>query len=307
MSEPDQSALRNRGVQRVIVVTLVLNVVVAVLKIGYGYAASALSIRADGFHSLTDSANNIVGLCGIAIASRPPDAGHPYGHRKYEILAAGVVGLSLLVMAYDVARSAIGRLITPGSDLPRIDLGAFAVLIGTLAVNVFVARYEYRRGRELQSPFLMSDAAHTRSDVIVTLGVLLAVLLVWLGYPRLDMVAAFVVALFIGWTGIRVLRENLGYLADSALVDADKVEALALDVPGVASTHKIRTRGIPGQMYVDLHIQIAPHLNVVEAHRVTHAVIDAIKAGIPGVADVVVHTEPARPGQPYKALPEPSD
>jgi cation diffusion facilitator family transporter len=307
VSESADNANGSRGVQRVIVVTLILNLVVAALKIGYGYGANALSIRADGFHSLTDSANNVVGMWGIMIASRPPDQGHPYGHRKYELLAAGVVGLSLLGMAYDVAKSAIGRWLTPGSDLPAIDATAFVVLIVTLAINLFVARYEYRRGRELKSPFLMSDAVHTRSDVIVTLGVLLAVVLVWLGYPRLDMVAAFLVALYIGWTGIGVLRENLAYLADSALVEPAKVDALALEVPGVASTHKIRTRGIPGQTYIDLHIQIAPHLNVVEAHRVTHAVIDAIKAGVPGVADVVVHTEPARPDQPYKPLPEPSD
>lgn len=287
-----------------VAITFALNLIVAAAKILYGYWANALSIRADGFHSLTDSANNIVGLVGVAIASRPADENHPYGHQKFEILAAGVVGLSLLAMAYDVAKSAVVRLTSAGVDLPRLDAGAFVVLTGTLVVNLGVAWYEARRGKELESPFLTSDAAHTRSDVIVTLGVLGAVVLVKLGYPKLDMVAAFVVALFIGWTGVSVLRQNLSYLADEALVDAARVDALALAVPGVASTHKIRTRGTPGKMYVDLHIQIAPHLNVVQAHRVTHAVIDGIKGAIPGVADVVVHTEPAYPGQPYKPFDE---
>lgn len=304
MSSSEQNALRNRAVRRVIAWTLVLNVIVAGMKIAYGYWSNALSIRADGFHSLTDSTNNIVGLVGVFIATRPADENHPYGHQKFEILAAGVVGLSLIAMAYDVAKSAIVRLASSGVDVPRLDAGAFAVLIVTLGVNLGVAVYEARRGRELESPFLTSDAAHTRSDVIVTLGVLVAVVFVKLGFPRLDLVAALLIAVFIAWTGVSVLRQNLAYLADEALLDTARVDALALKVPGVASTHKIRTRGTPGKMYVDLHIQIAPHLNVVQAHRVTHGVIDAIKGAIPGVADVVVHTEPAYPGQPYKPFDE---
>jgi cation diffusion facilitator family transporter len=304
VAKPEHDALRNRAVRRVIAWTMVLNIIVAGMKIAYGYYANALSIRADGFHSLTDSANNVVGLVGVLIAARPADDNHPYGHQKFEILAAGVVGLSLIAMAYDVAKSAIVRLASDGTDLPRLDAGAFVVLVVTLVVNLGVARYEARRGRELESPFLTSDAAHTRSDVIVTCGVLFAVVLVRLGYPRLDMVAALAIAVFIAWTGVSVLRQNLAYLADEALVDPTRVDALALEVPGVASTHKIRTRGTPGKMYVDLHIQIAPHLNVVQAHQVTHGVIDAIKSAIPGVADVVVHTEPAYPGQPYKPFDE---
>jgi cation diffusion facilitator family transporter len=304
MAEPALTdSNRARAVRRVIWVTLAMNAAVAIAKIGYGYSADALSIRADGFHSLTDSANNLVGLVGVTVASRPADPGHPYGHHKFEILAAGLVGLSLLVMAYDVAHSAFERLTGASTDLPVITPLAFVVLIGTLAVNIFVARYEWERGKALDSPFLQTDAVHTRSDVVVTAGVLLATICVRIGYPGLDLVAAMLVAAFIAWTGIDVLRSNLRYLLDTALVDPQKVEALALDVPGVASTHKIRTRGVPGRIYVDLHIQIAPHLDVVRAHRVTHAVIDAIKSGIPAVKDVLVHTEPARPGQPYKPFP----
>src|SRR4030095_10927367 len=121
------------------------------------------------------------------------------------------------------------------------------------------------------------------------------VLLVKAGYTVLDLFAAMGVALFIAWAGIGVLRRNLGYLADSAQLDRNLIADIVTQVPGVASTHKIRTRGAPGAIFVDLHIQIAPHLDVVHAHRVTHAVIDAIKEKVSGVADVLVHTEPALP------------
>jgi cation diffusion facilitator family transporter len=294
---------RARAVRRVIWVTLALNLGVAIAKIVYGSLVHALSIRADGFHSLTDSANNLVGLLGVWIASRPADEGHPYGHNKFEVMAAGVVGLSLLAMAFDVARGAVSRLSGEVEPAPVIDSRAFVVLLGTLAVNVGVSQWERVRGKALGSPFLLSDAAHTRSDVFVTAGVLLTVILVKIGYPVLDVISAFGIACFIAWAGIGVLRQNLGYLADAVVLDPDSVIAVACDVPGVASAHKVRTRGMPGSIYVDLHIQVAPHLTVVDGHRVTHWVIDAIKQRFSGVRDVLVHTEPARPDQPYKPMP----
>ena len=293
---------RCRRVRRVLLLTLGLNLSVAGAKIGYGYAADSLSIRADGFHSLTDGANNLVGMAGAYFASQPADDGHPYGHEKLEILSAGVVGLSLLGMAYDVLTSAIGRITEPG-QLPRLDATAFVVLGLTLFVNVFVAAYEKRQGQQLNSQFLLSDAAHTRSDVLVTFGVLTTTVLVWLGYPALDAFAALAIAVFIAWAGIGVLRTNLGYLADARALDIAVVERAVLAVPGVASAHKIRTRGPPGAIHVDLHIQIARHLDTVEGHRVSHWVQEAIRRHVPGVTDVLVHTEPAAPGQPFNPLP----
>jgi cation diffusion facilitator family transporter len=299
LSEPE----RGRRIRRVLWVTLALNLAVAGAKIAYGYSVGALSIRADGFHSLTDSTNNLVGLLGVFLASRPADADHPYGHQKFEVIAAGVVGLSLLGMAFDVAHGAFLRFGGGGGLPPAIDQRAFAILLGTLAVNVLVAFWEGKRGVELGSPMLTSDAAHTRSDVLVTLGVLGTVVMVERGYAWADVVAAIGISGFIAWAGVSVLKDNLGYLADTALLEPARGVEVACEVPGVASAPKVRTRGTPGKIYVDLHIQVAPHLSVVDAHRVTHWVIDAIKAGFSGVRDVLVHTEPARPDQPYKPLP----
>ena len=295
-------AERSKAIRRVLVVTFWLNVGVAAAKIAYGAAANVLAIRADGFHSLTDSANNVVGLLALRIASRPADADHHYGHRKVEVIASTVVGVSLLVMAADVARSAVGRL-TGDPELPRVGAAAFVILGVTLIVNFAVAAYERSKGRELDSTFLISDAQHTRSDALVTVSVMIAMALVAVGHPEFDVVAAAGVAGFIAYAGIQVLRKNLGYLADQAPVEANEIERIVRAVPGVAGCHKIRTRGLPGAVHVDLHIQIAPHLNVVDAHRITHLAIDAIKAGIRGATDVVIHTEPARPGEPYNPLP----
>jgi cation diffusion facilitator family transporter len=300
-----QRARNAQRVYRVLWITLGLNLAVAASKIVYGHLTGVLSIRADGFHSLTDSVNNLVGVLGVYFAARPADAGHPYGHAKFEVLAAGIVGLSLLGMAYDVLTSAIGRLFYEAPP-PRLDALAFVVLAVTLGVNLTVARYERVQAERLGSPFLASDAAHTSSDVLVTLGVIVTVGLVHAGYAILDPVMALGIAGFIAWTGVKVLRQNLRYLADAAALEPEAVRAIVVTVAGVAGAHKIRTRGAPGDVHVDLHVQVARHLDVITAHRVTHWVIDAIKQHIPGVTDVVVHTEPAAEGQVFNPLP-PSD
>jgi cation diffusion facilitator family transporter len=295
------AAQRGREIGRVLLVTLALNVLVATLKIVYGTLTHTLSLRADGLHSLTDGINNVIGLVGIWWSTRPPDEKHPYGHERGEVIVASIVGAMLILVAWEVGRGAIER--WGGGAAPEPDLGSIVVLLGTLVVNVGVARYEAVKARELGSTFLQSDAAHTASDVVVTLGVLAALGGVWLGFSWLDGVVACIVAIFILVTGVRVMLRNVDYLMDAAQLDEGRVRAIACSVPGVASAHKVRTRGVPGNIRVDLHIQIARHLDVVQAHEVTHWVIDAVKRDLDGVRDVVVHTEPASEGAPYPELP----
>lgn len=294
---------RARGVRRVLLLTLGLNVAVAALKLAYGRLTHTLSLEADGFHSLTDGGNNILGLLGIWWSTRPPDSKHPYGHEKMEVLAASAIGASLILVAWSLVGGAIDRL-RHGAETPELNWGTVVVLLGTLATNIGVARYEARAARQLESTLLASDAAHTLSDVMVTLGVLGTVIVVQFGYPWLDSVATCAIAGFILFTGVQVISHNLNYLMDSAQVEEGKIRDIVSRVPGIASAHKVRTRGTPGMIRIDLHIQIAPHLNVRHAHEVTHWAIDALKREVRGVRDVVVHTEPAAEGVPYPELPD---
>ena len=299
-----EHSARSGAVRRVLYIEAALNLLVAGMKIWYGYAFHILSIRADGFHSLTDMLNNAIALTGVWIASHPPDEEHPYGHYKFELFAAGIIGISLLVVAWDVVGDAIARFQGKVGELPEISAATFGVLGATLAVNIFVALWEHKKGRELESQVLISDATHTKSDVLVTLGVMAAAVFIHFGYPLADLFAAAGVAVFIAYAGVDILRSNLRYLADTAIIDPDVVKKIVIEVPGVASAHKVRTRGVPGSIYMDLHIQIAPHLNVTRAHTLTHEVISAIKENVEGIADVTVHTEPAHPHQRYTPFPD---
>jgi len=280
-----------RSIRNVLILEFVLNGIIAAAKIMYGSWSNALAIEADGYHSLADGLNNIVGLVSIWYASRPPDADHPYGHRKYEIFAALAIGASLLFIAIEVLGSAWGRL-TGGAVLPELDNMAYVILGLTWMANIGIATWQARMARKLKSPLLMSDAQHTRSDVVVTAGVVLSVVITRLGYPQVDIFAAVGVACFIVWTAFKVVKENFGYLADERRVDPESVREIALTIDGVEDAYDIRSRGAPAEIFIDLTLAVSPQMTVERAHRITHQAIDAIKAGIEGCVDVTAHTEP---------------
>lgn len=287
----DEDARRARQIRAVLVITLLLNVAVAAAKVIVGNALGSLSIRADGFHSSTDGLNNVVLLVGTWLAAAPPDKEHPYGHRKYEVLAASFIGLSLLAAAFNVFMGVVDRL-RGTAELPDINVSAFVVLGVTLLVNLFVATWEARAGKRLLSPGLVSDAAHTRGDVLITLGVAVSTLLVWQGMVWLDALAGAAIAAYIVMIAIRVLRENAGYLLDASVLDPAKVLELARAVEGVGVARDSRSRGTPGGVFVDLIVEVDGELSVAAAHALAHRVEDAVRDGIPGVVGVQVHVEP---------------
>ncbi len=268
-----------------------LNLAVAAAKLIVGWMIDSISMLADGFHSLTDSASNVVGLIGISLAARPPDDDHPYGHRKLETLSALFIGGLLAMTAWEVLWSCVERLRT--GSVPEVTAASFVVMGVTMAVNLAVSTYEGRRGELLRSEVLAADAAHTRSDVFVSLGVIASLLAARWGYPQMDIVAALAITVVIGRVAYGILRRSAGLLADVAVVPAERIRDIALAVPGVESVHKIRTRGQPHSGHADLHVQVRPDLRIDQAHAIGHRVADDLRREL-GLRDVVTHVEPAR-------------
>jgi cation diffusion facilitator family transporter len=278
-------------VKRVLLVTLALNVAVSAGKILVGKLTGSLAMVADGFHSMVDGLNNVAGLVVTGFAYAPPDEGHPYGHRKFETAASVVLGLGLLGVAYHVVREAFrGANAAP----PAVGLMNWAVMLGTLGVNVLVARYEAREGRRLGSAFLQADAAHTRSDIFVTTGVLASFVAARAGLRWADPVAAFVIAGLIAFMAARILVGSFHTLTDRAVFRGHALAPLVLQVPGVRSCGEIRTRGGPGAVYVDLVMHVDGHLTLDEAHALADRVEAALMGAHPEIVDVVVHVEPAK-------------
>ncbi len=288
--KPDSSN-RLGEVRRVLWVVLFLNLAVAVAKFAWGTLSGSASMQADGIHSAFDSVGNVVALFGIAVASRPADAGHPYGHSKFEAYASVAIGCLLLAAALSVGSSAVSRLVSGGGAV-EVTPVSFAVMVGTLGVNLAVTAYERAAGKRLHSEVLRADAAHTFSDALVSVGVIAGLAFVWLGFPVADSVMALVVTVAILATAFSVLRQALSTLSDHARIPRDELEAVVLSCPGVRHTHKIRTRGTEGEVYADLHLLVDPAMTVQDAHNLGDRVEAALKESFPQIEEVLVHIEP---------------
>jgi cation diffusion facilitator family transporter len=279
------------AVRRVLWITLGLNVAVSAGKIAVGKLSGSLSMVADGYHSLVDGSNNVIGLIVLTFAYAPPDRGHPYGHRKFETAATLGIGLALLGLAYQVVEGAFASF--RNVRLPEIGLLNWTVMAATLGVNVFVAWYEAREGRRLGSEYLIADATHTRSDIYVTLGVVASFAGARAGQYWVDSLVAFGIAVFIAVLAVRILVGSFNVLTDRAVLAPESVSAIALSVPGVKGCRDVRTRGGRDAVYVDLVVFLDGDLALRAAHDVADRVEAALKSAHPQIVDVVLHLEPA--------------
>jgi len=278
-------------IRTVLLWVLFLNWFVAFAKIFYGLFTHAASITADGFHSLSDGISNIVGLIGIGFAAQPRDDDHPYGHKKYETLFSLAIAAFLFIVCFNLMKEGIKRFSHPVT--PSIDIYSFIVMILTLIVNVIVMKYEYRQGKELHSDILVADSLHTRTDILTTLSVIVALIAIKAGYVFVDAVVTMLISLFIAYAAFEILRQGAKVLTDTvAIVDVNRIEKIVLGVKGVQACHKIRSRGREDDIHIDLHAHVSPQMHVQNAHRISHEIVDAIKQSMPGVTDVIVHIEP---------------
>jgi len=281
---------RHQAVSRVLVRVLLLNLAVATAKLLLGYATGAVSIVSDGFHSLTDSTSNIIGLVGLRAARKPPDADHPYGHRKFETLAAAAIFIFLVLAVLEIGRTALHRFASPSP--PDVTWVSFAVMIATLIVNIGVVRYEGGRGRLLKSELLLADSVHTRSDVFATIGVLISLSGVALGFPLLDPIGGVAIAILIARTSYEIARDTSGILSDRAALDEDHIRRTVLSVPEVLGCHQIRTRGSADHVFLDLHVWFPAAMPLNTAHLLSHDVKDRLMEQFPQIADAIIHIEP---------------
>jgi cation diffusion facilitator family transporter len=300
MTTFDQAAKRRLdSISRVLWAILALNLAVAVAKLLYGWCSGAIAITADGIHSLLDGSSNVFGLVGVWASRRPPDANHPYGHRKYETVAALAVAVMLFFACYQIAAHAIARLRHP--SLPHITLEGFVIVGATVLVNLFVVWYERRAGRRLQSELLLSDAAHTQSDLFASLLVIASFVAARLGIGWADLAAAGLIVVLILRAGFEVMAGTLSTLSDERRLPPDQVESEAAAEPGVLEVHNVRSRGPLDDIHVDLHVLVEPTTPLADAHALGHRVERRVRERWPGVTDVVVHVEPALPGERARA------
>ena len=256
-----------------------------------GIIINSSSMTADGFHSITDGSSNIIGLIGIGVAAKPIDDDHPYGHRKFETLTGLFIVGMLVFLGFKIMTSAVTKLMNPVK--PEVTIESLIVMIITLCINIFVTKYEHRKGTELNSTILISDSMHTRSDIYVTIGVITTLIAIKLGAPPIvDGIASLIVAIFIFHAAYEIFEGASSILVDSKAVDTEKIEKIVIVKEGVKGVHKIRSRGTIDDMHIDMHILADSRLNLEESHRLAHEIQDSLRKELNDNADVIVHLEP---------------
>ncbi len=283
---------RSPDVRRTLAVVLALNAVVAIIKVGVGLHTGALTVLGAALESGLDMFNNVIGMVLVAVAGRAPDEEHPYGHDKFETLGAlGIVGF-LSISCFELLREGVTSMVR-GSTPRHIGAGEIALICATLVVNVFVVAFERGRGRRFGSAFLLADAAHTASDILVTLMALASLVLSLLGLIWLDAVLAIGVALIIAWSGVQILRESIPILVDQRAIEASALRAVVLGVSGIQDVRAVRSRSTAsGQLFAEVTISVSGETTVDRAHELADAVEAAIEREF-GTSQVTVHIEPA--------------
>jgi cation diffusion facilitator family transporter len=282
------------AVRRVLVAMLGANLVVLAAKLFIGVVSGSLAVMGDALHSSVDSLYNVLGLIVIRVAAREPDEDHPYGHGKFETLGALAIVVFLSITCFELVRNAAQKLLGGSHTVVVTDLN-LVILLATLAVNVLVAWYENRRGHELSSELLIADATHTRTDVFITIGVLIGVLFARGGATWVDPVVAIAVAALIVRVAYQVLERTVPVLVDERAIPERAIRHTAQAVDGVKSVYGIRSRGGRGGgfsvRYAEVTIAVDKDANVLAAHAIADKVEERLKQDLE-LNTVTVHVEP---------------
>ena len=281
---------RTGRIRRVLFGLLFANLVVVAAKVGVGLLAHSLAVLGDALHSGVDALNNVLGLVVMRVATKAPDEDHPYGHGKFETLGALAIVGFLSITCFELVRQAANRF-SGDHRTPLLSEIQFAILLATLAVNVLVTRYEQRRGEQLGSRLLIADAAHTRTDVVITIGVVIGMLFGRRGWWWVDPILTFVIAVLIVRVAYQILSSAVPVLVDQRAIFAGDIQRAAEAVAGVKGAYGIRSRDGAAARYAEVTIAVDKDANVAAAHAIADEVEERLKRDLQ-LDEVTVHVEP---------------
>lgn len=280
---------------RVAALGLVINAVLASVKIVAGIVGHAYVLIADGIESASDVGGSIVIWGGLTVAARPPDETHPYGHGKAEPIAAIVVAFGVFVAAVVIAVQSVREIFLPHHAPAPWTL---AVLIAAVLVKETLFRYVIQFGHKMESTAVKTDAWHHRIDAMTSVAAFIGISLALIGgkkWQSADDWAALVACVLIAWNGYRLARPAFFEIMDTAprAKFIQSIGRAAQSVPGVLEVEKCRARKMGLDFYVDLHVGVDGNISVHEGHEIAHRVKSAIQQSDSRIADVLVHIEPA--------------
>lgn len=292
---PSQEA-RAQAVSRVYRISLIINVIMLSFKLGVGLVTGSLVMIADGVDSALDAIANIIAMVVTRIAGTPPDEDHPYGHRRFETLAAMMVGGFLLITASEIVKNGIDRLLS--GQAPDIGPVNFAVMLVALGVNLGLCSLQRREGKRLHSEVLLASSQDKRSDIMVSTTALLSLATVQLGLGWVDAAAALIVVVLIARNAVGIIREAASILVDRAALDAAAVRRIALEVPSVEEVVQVRSRGPDDDIHLALLVRVAALTPVEHSVTIADEIGRRLRARFDGLATIDVNFVPAHESPP---------
>ncbi|NOQ13502.1 MAG: cation diffusion facilitator family transporter [Methyloprofundus sp.] len=278
---------------RVTIVGALVNVFLSIIKIGFGILGQSAALIADGVHSLSDLASDLLVLVAVRLGAREADHDHPYGHRRFETIATVILGMGLIIIAGGIAWDIYERILQPERLLvpQQSALGIAAI---SILANEWLYQYTKRVAIITRSKLLLANAWHHRSDAISSIVVLIGVAGSLLGYIWADAIAAIIVALMVAKIGINLVSESIKELVDTGLSDevVEEIRAEIAATKGVRNIHLLRTRQMGEDALVDAHIVVNSRITVSEGHMIADVVRDMLIDKFDDVQEVLVHVDP---------------
>jgi cation diffusion facilitator family transporter len=273
-------------------VSILINVLLAVLQVTAGYFGRSQSLMADGLHSLSDMLSDIMVLFANRHGNRRADADHPYGHARVETAATLILGAALGALGAALLIAAGMRLQHP-AQVQMVNPLTLGIALVALAAKEGMFRYMLAAARRVRSQMLVANAWHARSDAASSLVVVLGIAGNLLGYTFLDLIAAAVVGVMIAHMGGKLAWEAMSELIDTGLAQEEvaAIRATLLATPGVRSLHGLRTRKMADNALVDAHVLVDPKISVSEGHFIAETARQAVLRRH-HVMDVMVHIDP---------------
>ena len=283
--------------------SIAVAVLVLALKWAAYVATGSLALYSDALESIVNVVTALVAAAALHMSARPPDRHHQYGHHKAEYFAAVTEGVLIVLAAAVIIRDAAGALAAP--RLFEVNAIGLAFSIAATAMNAAWAYVLVTRGRSHRSPALIADGWHLVTDVVSSLGVLAGLLLVLAtGWTKLDAILALLVALYILWTGGRLLRESMSGLMDEAVTGevARRIsEVISGNADGALEAHDIKTRIAGRVTFIEFHLVVPGRMAVKSAHDICDRIEVALHDAVPG-SEVIIHVEPEGEKAPSGAV-----
>jgi cation diffusion facilitator family transporter len=288
----NKQIIAGRQIKSVTYLGMVINVALTIIKIVIGLLSGSLALLADGIHSLSDIATDAVVLLGLRLSSKEPDQHHPYGHGRAETFSAGLVALILIVVGGGMIYHATMAIAREEMTTPRF--GVLIVAMFSIAAKEWLYRVTQKAAIRSNSPALYANAWHHRSDAFSSIAVVIGFISLKFGFGHGDQTAAAAVGLMIIFVGVRVIGNCLRELAESA-IDTDTIEHIKKIINSDSSIrhwHKLRTRTVGREVFIDLHILVDPELNIAAAHEIAERLENALHEEISRPVNITVHIEP---------------